>query len=100
MTAMTLKIGPVLRATIEKRRLTLKEISRGTGVPATTIAEWANNRAPKNPLHLQRVADFLGLTIHYLLFGEEDRSEPLTKLIREDFFSGTFEITIKRVKIK
>ncbi len=100
MVTVSLKIGTVLRALISERRLTLKEISKGSGVPASTIAEWTNNRAPKNPEQVQRVAAFLGVSLHYLLFGHEDREEPITKLLKEDVFSGTFEITIKRVKVK
>lgn len=97
---MNLKIGPVLRSIIEERRLTLKEIAKATSVPASTIAEWSNNRAPKNPVHAQRVANFLGISLHFLLFGEEDHQEPIQKILKEDFFSGTFEISVKRVRVK
>lgn len=100
MNDMTLKIGPVLRKIIADQRFTLKEISRSSGVPASTIAEWTNNRAPKNPIQVQKVAAFLGVSLHFLLFGEEDREEPIQKLFKEDVFSGTFEISIKRVRTK
>lgn len=99
MTVMKLQIGANLRKIIKDRRLTLKEISLATGVPSTTIAEWTNNRAPKNPVQMKLVANFLEVSIHYLLFGEEDTQEPINKILKEDFFSGTFEINIRRVKI-
>ena len=100
MDLMTLQIGPTLRTLLDEKRLTLKKISSVTGVPASTIAEWSNNRTPKNPIQVQKVANFLDVSMHYLLFGVEDKQEPLTKLMKEDFFTGTFEITIKKVKIK
>lgn len=100
MSDMTLQIGRVLSAIIKERRLTLKEIATGSGVPLSTISEWTNNRSPKNPIQVQKVAAFLGVSIHFLLFGQEDREEPITKLLKEEVFSGTFEITIKRVKTK
>lgn len=96
---MKLTIGSNLKKIIEEKRLTLKEISKATGVPATTISEWTSNRAPKNPIHLRAVAEFLGVTIHYLLFGEEDHNEPLQKIFKEEVFNGTFEINIKRIKL-
>lgn len=99
MTVMSLKIGTILSQIIKERRITLKEISRATGVPATTISEWTGNRTPKNPEQVLKVAKFLGVTLHFLLFGKEDEQEPLQKILKEDFFSGTFEINIKRVKI-
>jgi hypothetical protein len=63
MTLVKLKIGTVMRSIISERRLTLKEISKGTGVPATNITEWTNNRAPKNPEQAQKVAVYLGVSL-------------------------------------
>ncbi len=96
---MEIAIGKVLKSIIDERRLTLKEISKATGVPSSTLGEWLANRTPKNPVQVLKVADFLGITLHYLLFGQEDREEPIAKIVREDFFQGTFEITVKRVKL-
>ncbi|MBY0315656.1 MAG: helix-turn-helix domain-containing protein [Bdellovibrionales bacterium] len=94
-----IKIGKVLSALMGKQRYSLKALSKATGVPASTLGEWVNNRTPKNPVHTQKVAQHLGVSMHFLLFGEEDRQEPITKIMTEDFFKGTFEISIKRVKI-
>lgn len=97
---MSIKIGTTLKSLLEERRMTLKEVSKATGVPSSTLAEWQNGRAPKNPEQAQKVAKHLGVSLHYFLFGEEDTEEPLHKLMKEDFFSGTFEINIKRIKIQ
>lgn len=97
---MGIKIGPTLKELIEANRYSIKEISRSTNVPPSTIAEWLNNRSPKNPEQTQKVAKYLGVSLHYLLFGVEDSEEPLHKLLTEDVFSGTFEINIKRVRIQ
>lgn len=94
-----IKIGETLRELIRQKRYSLKALSKATGVPASTLGEWINNRTPKNPIYIQKVASALGVSMHYLLFGEEDSQEPITKLIAEDVFKGTFEISIKRVKI-
>lgn len=96
---MTIKTAQVLKSFIRDRRFTIKEISQGSGVPASTIAEWANSRVPKNPLQVRKVAEFLGITTHYLLFAEEDDQEPIQKILRNDVFNGTFEISIKRVRL-
>ncbi|MFN3698182.1 MAG: helix-turn-helix domain-containing protein [Pseudobdellovibrio sp.] len=96
---MSTQIGKVFSQIVKEQRYTLKEISKATGVPASTLAEWQANRTPKNPAQVKAVAKFLDVSLHFLLFGEEDQLEPLTKLIKEDVFSGTFEINIKRVKV-
>lgn len=97
---MSTQIGKVFTEIIKKRRLTLKEISKATGVPATTLSEWQSNRTPKNPSQVREVAKFLGVSLHYLLFGEEDGFEPIQKILKEDIFQGTFEITVKRLKVE
>lgn len=92
-----IKIGQNLKALLEKHNLSLRELSKRTGVPNSTLQEWTINRSPKNPLQVQCVAKELGVSMHYLLFGEEDQHEPIAKLLSNDVFSGTFEINIKRV---
>ena len=97
---MAIKIGNIFKSLIEQRRMTIREVSKKSGVPSSTLAEWLNNRTPKNPEQIQKVAKTLGVSMHFFLFGEEDAEEPLHKLIKEDVFSGTFEINIKRVKLE
>lgn len=94
-----LKIGMVLKKIMADERHTLTSISRATGVAKSTISEWLSNRCP-NPIQAAKVAKHLGISLHYLLFSEEDTEEPMHKLLKQDLFDGTFEINIKRVKIK
>lgn len=94
-----LKIGNVLKRLMSDERHTLTSIAKATSIPKSTISEWLNNRAP-NPTQAVKVAKHLGVSLHFLLFGEEDSEEPLHKLLKEDFFSGTFEINIKRIRLK
>lgn len=97
--SMELKIGKVLKQFMDKERHTLASISKATGVPKSTISEWLSNRSP-NPTQAVKVANHLGVSLHFLLFGKDDSQEPIQKILKEDFFKGTFEISIKRVKIE
>lgn len=97
---MKLQLDIVLNELIKLKRLTLREISKGTGIPSSTIAEWQNGRSPRNPAQVKKVADFLGVSLHYLLFANEDNQEPLQKIIKEEFFTGTYEITVRKIQIK
>lgn len=97
---MKTQIGKVFSEILFKRGLTARQVAEATQVPASTLAEWKANRTPKNPVQVRKVAEYLGISMHYLIFGEEDREEPISKIVREDFFQGTFEITIKRVREK
>lgn len=97
---MSIRIGTTFKRALEEKRYSIKEVSRATGVPNSTLSEWLNNRTPKNPEQVKRVAKFLGVSLHFLLFAEEDSEEPLHKLLKEDLFNGTFEINIRRVRVK
>lgn len=93
-----LKIGKVLKNIMEKERHTLATMSKATGISKSTISEWLNNRSP-NPAQAVKLAEHLGVSLHFLLFGKEDAQEPIQRIMKEDFFSGTFEITVKRVRM-
>lgn len=93
-----LKIGKVLTHIMDNERHTITSISKATGIPKSTISEWLNNRTP-NPSQAVKVANHLGVSLHFLLFGKDDAQEPIQKLLKEDFFKGTFEISIKRIKL-
>ena len=95
---MELKIGHILADLLKERSLTLRELSSVSGVAVSTLSDWTTNRAP-NPINLKKVAESLGVSVHYLLFGCEDNQNPLEKIMKEDVFHGTYEISIKKVKI-
>jgi transcriptional regulator with XRE-family HTH domain len=94
-----LRIGKILKRLMEEQAESLASISKTTGVPKSTISEWLSNRSP-NPTQAVKVAKLFGVTLHYLLFGTNDSQEPIQRILKEDFFKGTFEITVRKVKLK
>jgi len=93
-----LKINEVLKKLMKAEGLTLVALSSRTGVPKSTLSEWLSNRTP-NPIQAAKVARIFNVSLHFLLFGTEDPQELFQKIMKEDLFSGTFEISIKKVKI-
>jgi transcriptional regulator with XRE-family HTH domain len=93
-----IKIATILNGLMKKKGIRIAELSKATGVPRTTLNEWSSNRSPKNPMQLRAVANYLGVSIHFLLFGEEDQQEPIQKIMKEEFFNGTFEVNIRRIR--
>lgn len=94
-----LKIKTVLKRLMNEQGETLVSLAKVSGVPKSTISEWLGNRSP-NPVQAVKVANYLGVSLHYLLFGEDDAQDPIQKIMKEDFFKGTFEISIKKVNIR
>jgi transcriptional regulator with XRE-family HTH domain len=95
-----IRIADTLKALLKENGISLRELSKRSGVPVSTLSEWSSNREPKSPIQTRKVAAALGVSMHYLLFGEPDQQEPLAKLLKEDVFSGTYEISVKRVRMK
>ncbi len=73
-----------------------------SGIAESTLFEWANNREPRSPVKAKMLADALDISLNELLFDERDQPQKieLQSLLKEDVFSGVFEISIKRVKEK
>lgn len=93
-----MKIKDILKKLMIEKRETLVSISRKTGVPKSTVADWLTNRTP-NPLQAALVAKHFGVSLYFLLFGCEDPQGSQTEF-DADFLSGTFEVNIKRLKLK
>ena len=96
-----IKIGTVLKRLLQERRLSLKEISKKTLIPYSTLYTWYENRQPKYILKAQKLAYFLDLSLHQLLFDEEDRKNAKNRQTpdesKDQLIKGRFEITIKRI---
>jgi len=97
-----IKIGQVLKRILKEQRRTLKEISKDTGIPYSTLHTWQENRQPKDILKAQRLAIHLGISLHELLFDQPDlKAQKTTEQIfgvKDEFFKGTFEIVVRRVE--
>jgi hypothetical protein len=93
--SMELRLSDTLSALIKEKRLTLREVAEKCGV-------WQSGRAPKNPIQVAKVADCLGVSMYWLLFGTEDKQGlgVVEKIIRDEVFTGNFQISVKRIRIQ
>lgn len=95
--ADTIRIGQTLKNLLRSKGLSLKQVSVQTGIPNSTLHTWLENRQPKDILKVKRLADFLGVSLHELLFGVKELA-PLGELrlpAREDLV-GEYEVVIRR----
>lgn len=66
-----LKIRPVIQRELLKRGWSYRRLSEMTGVPVSTLNQWANGSRPRDLHGLARVAQVFGMTLEELLFGSE-----------------------------
>ncbi len=97
---LELKIKTTLKNIMKTRGETLTSIAKETGVPKSTVADWLAGRTP-NPLQAAKIANYLEVTLYFILFGCEDRQEQKQEKknenIGEEIISGLFEVSIKRI---
>ena len=93
-----IRLGTNLKHLLRNRGLSLKEVSIQTGIPYSTLHTWLENRQPKDILKAKRLADFFGVDLHFLLFGEEERPPSPTgpDLPGAGDLVGVFEVTVRR----
>lgn len=97
-----MQISKTLKSLMSERNLSVKDLSKLSGIPVSTLHEWLGGRTPRDLVKVKKVAEALKISFNQLLFGEPDEHESISlqQLLKEDLFSGTFEVNIKRVHIK
>ena len=93
----------MIKSLLHEKRKTLKEVSRETAIPYSTLYTWLENRQPKDILKVQRLSDYFEVSMHKLLFGREDLkqesvSEESFRRMRDEVFKGVFEIVVKKLE--
>jgi transcriptional regulator with XRE-family HTH domain len=99
---LEVKIGPTLIRLMNEQGFSLKELAFSSGVPQSTISHMRNNRQPRDISTVIAVAEALGVSLFYLLYGQHEpsqKSEFISELMTE-LFSGSFEIRVKKIRNK
>ena len=57
---------------LEKYGVTAYKVSKATGIGGSTFTDWKNGRSVPKQDKLQKIADYFGVTIDYLMTGKEE----------------------------
>jgi transcriptional regulator with XRE-family HTH domain len=95
-----LKISEVLPRLLEKRGLSLRELSRQTGIPQRTVAEWAKpGSKPSDVTAIKKCADLLQVSTDFLLWGEDSNPVNFESLPTDVILEGLYRIKLEKIKI-
>lgn len=61
----------VFEQLLQKHNVTSYKVSKETGVTQTALSNWKSGRSTPTTKTLQKIADYFGVTIDYLMTGEE-----------------------------
>lgn len=86
---------------LQKNGITSYKVSKETGVTQTALSNWKSGRSTPTTKTLQKLADYFGVTIDYLLAGNEniaDNKELSKKDMRD--ISNDIESIMKKLSSK
>ena len=81
---------------LEKRNISLAELSRQTNVPKSNLSSWLKGRSP-NLEQLDKVAQFLGTTMEFLAFGRKSKELQPTLIYKLEVEKGRYEIIVRKI---
>ncbi len=94
----TLIFGRQLMILMAKKGTSTAVLARAAGVSTKTVYQWLNHHQPRHFEQVKKVADFFGVTLDFLLFGQSPSEDSLEKHLRGSK-AGEFELVLKKPKI-
>ena len=98
---MAEEFGVSLASILKERGITSKQLADALEISYKTVREWIgpHGRMPRNPDSIRKLTQFLGVSTHRLLFGEED-PQGFSGILPEktEIHTGLYEITIRKVQ--
>ena len=91
------KLQSVLAQLLKDRGLSAREVSRKTGIPQSTFNNYLSGRGPQNPEQILVLAQYFGVSMEFLLFGDDTlRAPTLDEVLTEGVFEGWLKVRIDR----
>lgn len=69
---------------LEKYGVTPYKVSKATGIAGSTFTDWKNGRSTPKQDKLQKIADYFGVSIEYLMTGKDEPKEKAPELTAKD----------------
>ena len=61
---------------LKEKNVKVADVTRATGIASSTFTDWKKGRYTPKQDKLQKIADYFGVTIDYLMNGEEKKWTP------------------------
>lgn len=74
----------VFEQLLQKHGVSPYKVSKDTGVTQTSLSNWKTGKSTPTTKTLQRLADYFGVTLDYLMTGKEDPKEKSPELTARD----------------
>ena len=68
----------------DERKVKDADVVKETGITKSTFSDWKNGRSKPKQEKLQKIADYFGVTVDYLMTGKEEPKETAPELTARD----------------
>ncbi|CBK77113.1 Helix-turn-helix [[Clostridium] cf. saccharolyticum K10] len=68
----------------EKYGVTAYKVGKETGIASSTFSDWKSGRSRPKADKMQKIADYFGVSVDYLMTGEEPAKKPNSDLTARD----------------
>lgn len=69
---------------LKKNNVTPYRVHKETGISTATLSDWKNGKSSPKMDKLQKIADYFGVTVDYLMTGKEDAKSSEMNLTPKD----------------
>ena len=69
---------------LKQKKLSSYKVAKEAGVTQTSLSNWKNGKSVPSTTTLQKIADYLGVTVDYLMNGEETDNKALNEKNERD----------------
>ena len=69
---------------LQKYGVTAYKVAKETGVTQSTLSDWKRGRSTPKTSNMQKIADYFGVTVDYLMTGKEETERKETALSPRD----------------
>jgi len=84
---------------LEEKNLSLSTVSSKTGVPRTTLQYWVTGNNPEDYTAVKRLAEFLNVSLSFLLTGSEEKTKESPTSLAEMFEHGSTFDGVVQIKL-
>ena len=96
---MTIKIKTILKKLLNDHDLTAAQLARATKTPPQTINNWLSGQEPRNLNQIKVIADYFGISVDYLVYGQDEKNSKVSiEKFEDEINAGIFEVVLRRVK--
>lgn len=87
-----MKLKEILRQLIKEKGISVTSLSKNAKVPLQTLNNWLSGLKPRDLDQVKSVADYLGVSLDYLVYGKKEKNIDINDLVA----FGTFDVYLKR----